>query len=73
MSRVLDVQKGKLCYVIGTVYMDMPLKPNVLTDLARDVSALSMLTHNAMGTKAYSLIALDTCASAEGKVLLGRR
>ena len=32
--------KGKLCYIVGTVYMDMPLKPNVLEDLARDVSGL---------------------------------
>lgn len=30
--------KGKICYVIGTVYMEMPLKPNVLDDIARDVS-----------------------------------
>ncbi|KAH9934898.1 DNA polymerase alpha/epsilon subunit B-domain-containing protein [Fomitopsis serialis] len=29
---------GKLCYIIGTVYMDMPLKPNVLEDIGRDVS-----------------------------------
>ena len=38
VSRVLDVQKGQLSYVVGTVYMDMPLKPNVLDDIARDVS-----------------------------------
>ncbi|OSX64998.1 hypothetical protein POSPLADRAFT_1044422 [Postia placenta MAD-698-R-SB12] len=29
---------GQLSYVIGTVYMDMPMKPNVLEDLARDHS-----------------------------------
>ena len=38
VPRVLDVEKGKLCFIIGTVYMDMPLKPNVLEDVARDVS-----------------------------------
>ncbi len=38
VPRVLDVEKGKLCFIIGTVYMDMPLKPNVLEDIARDVS-----------------------------------
>jgi hypothetical protein len=37
VPRVLDVQKGRLCYVIGTVYMEMPLKPNVLDDIAQDV------------------------------------
>ncbi|KAJ3536435.1 hypothetical protein NM688_g6838 [Phlebia brevispora] len=36
VRRVLDVVKGKLCYIVGTVYMDMPLKPNVLEDIARD-------------------------------------
>lgn len=38
VPRALEVEKGKLCYVIGTVYMDMPLKPNVMVDIARDVS-----------------------------------
>lgn len=38
VQRVLDVEKGKICWVIGTVYKDMPLKDNVLTDLAKDVS-----------------------------------
>ena len=40
VPRVLEVVKGKLCYIIGTVYMDMPLKPNVLEDIARDVRLL---------------------------------
>ncbi len=39
VPRVLDVEKGQLCFIIGTVYMDMPLKPNVLEDIARDVSS----------------------------------
>jgi hypothetical protein len=38
VPRVLEVVKSQLCYVVGTVYMDMPLKPNVLEDIARDVS-----------------------------------
>ncbi|GAA5941362.1 hypothetical protein JCM3775_001554 [Rhodotorula graminis] len=36
VKRLLEVENGKLCYVVGTVYVDMPLKPNVLEDLARD-------------------------------------
>lgn len=39
VSRVLDVHKGHLCYIVGTVYMEMPLKPNVLEDIGRDVSS----------------------------------
>lgn len=38
ISRVLDVIKGQLCYIVGTVYMEMPLKPNVLADIGKDVS-----------------------------------
>jgi len=45
VPRVLEVVKGKLCYIVGTVYMDMPLKPNVLIDLARDVSSFVLLNH----------------------------
>jgi DNA polymerase delta subunit 2 len=35
-ERVLDVRQGELCWVVGTVYMEMPLKPNVLDDLAKE-------------------------------------
>ncbi|TDL27210.1 hypothetical protein BD410DRAFT_761860 [Rickenella mellea] len=38
IPRVLEVVKGDLCFIIGTVYMDMPLKPNVMDDIARDHS-----------------------------------
>lgn len=38
MERVLDVRQGELCWVAGTVYMDMPLKPNILEDLTKEVS-----------------------------------
>lgn len=36
VDRVLDVRQGELCWVAGTVYMDMPLKPNVLEDLGKE-------------------------------------
>lgn len=42
VPRVLEVTKGQLCYIIGTVYMDMPLKPNVLEDIARDVRLIPL-------------------------------
>lgn len=37
LPRILDIQRTQLCYLVGTVYMDMPLKPNVLEDMARSV------------------------------------
>lgn len=42
VERVLDVRQGELCWVVGTVYMDMPLKPNILEDISKDVSALQV-------------------------------
>ncbi|GAA6020218.1 hypothetical protein JCM10207_004376 [Rhodosporidiobolus poonsookiae] len=36
VKRLLEIETNQLCYVVGTVYVDMPLKPNVLEDLARD-------------------------------------
>ncbi|KAF5376562.1 hypothetical protein D9757_008276 [Collybiopsis confluens] len=38
VPRVLEVEPSQLCYIIGTVYIDMPLKPNVMDDIARDHS-----------------------------------
>ncbi|KAI5124046.1 hypothetical protein M0805_003875 [Coniferiporia weirii] len=42
IPRVLDVKKSQLCFIVGTVYMDMPGKPNVLEDVARDRSLPSL-------------------------------
>lgn len=36
VERVLDVRQGQLCWVVGTVYMDMPLKPNILEDISKE-------------------------------------
>jgi len=42
VERVLEVNRGELCYIIGTIYMEMPLKPNVMDDIASDVSVLDL-------------------------------
>jgi DNA polymerase delta subunit 2 len=36
VERVLDVRQGDFCWVVGTVYMEMPLKPNVLEDIGKE-------------------------------------
>ncbi|KAH7132069.1 DNA polymerase alpha/epsilon subunit B-domain-containing protein [Dendryphion nanum] len=36
VDRVLDVRQGELCWVIGTVYMEMSLKPNILDDISKE-------------------------------------
>lgn len=37
VDRVLDVRQGELCWIVGTVYMQMGLKPNVIDDIAKEV------------------------------------
>ncbi len=39
VERVLDIRQGELCWVSGTVYMDMALKPNILEDVSKDVGS----------------------------------
>lgn len=39
VERVLDVRQGELCWVAGTIYMEMALKPNILEDISKDVSS----------------------------------
>lgn len=41
--RVLDVRQGELCWVVGTVYMEMGLKPNILDDIAKEVPSFHPL------------------------------
>jgi len=36
VDRVLDVRQGDLCWVVGTAFMEMPLKPNILDDISKD-------------------------------------
>ncbi|KAF4119633.1 DNA polymerase delta subunit 2 [Geosmithia morbida] len=36
VDRVLDVKQGELCWVVGTVFMAMPLKPDILEDVSKD-------------------------------------
>ncbi|KAI8815776.1 DNA polymerase alpha/epsilon subunit B-domain-containing protein [Fimicolochytrium jonesii] len=36
VPKLLDVQMGQVCYVVGTVYVDMPLKPNVLEEVSAE-------------------------------------
>lgn len=45
VERVLDVRQGELCWVAGTIYMEMPLKPNVLDDLTKDVGYSGLMSY----------------------------
>ncbi|KAK8198825.1 DNA polymerase alpha/epsilon subunit B-domain-containing protein [Phyllosticta paracitricarpa] len=36
VERVLDVRQGQACWVVGTVFMQMALKPDVLDDISKE-------------------------------------
>ncbi|KAI8079681.1 DNA polymerase alpha/epsilon subunit B-domain-containing protein [Gilbertella persicaria] len=40
VTKMLDVQPGQLCYMLGTVYLEMKAKPNVMHDLEDEESML---------------------------------
>jgi DNA polymerase delta subunit 2 len=52
VDRVLDVRQGDLCWVAGTVYMDMSLKPDILEDVSNDVR-VQLSSPNAKTTNNY--------------------
>ena len=58
VERVLEVRQGELGWIVGTVYMDLPLKPNVLEDLARDVHPTWMVM----------MVAFHYCSTSPGEV-----
>jgi DNA polymerase delta subunit 2 len=37
VQRVLDVLPGQTAFILGTVYVDAPLKPNVLDSVTRNI------------------------------------
>ena len=68
VDRVLDVRQGELCWVAGTVYLDMPLKPNILDDISKDVCE-PFLPVFEVGNLGF-LTALDLCPTASRKIRL---
>ena len=66
VDRVLDVRQGELCWVTGTVYLDMPLKPNILDDISKDVCNLSRW--NASRQLLTEILALDFCTPSQGEI-----
>ncbi|KAJ2967608.1 hypothetical protein NUW58_g10411 [Xylaria curta] len=45
-ERVLDIRQGELCWVTGTVYMEMALKPNILEDVSKDKWISAPISNN---------------------------
>ncbi|KAF8606663.1 hypothetical protein BDV93DRAFT_553821 [Ceratobasidium sp. AG-I] len=75
VPRVLDVVKGQLCYIIGTAYIEMPLKANVLDDIAKDQSlaALPVQTKRASETDVVTLEDESGRVALTGDILAGEK
>lgn len=37
-AKILDIKPGELCYMLGTLYLEMPSKPNVMNNLEDEAS-----------------------------------
>ncbi|KAI8909662.1 DNA polymerase alpha/epsilon subunit B-domain-containing protein, partial [Gorgonomyces haynaldii] len=35
-SKLIDIEQGQSCYLIGTLFVDRKLKPNIISDITRD-------------------------------------
>lgn len=67
VERILEIKRGKICWIVGTLYLSMHLKPDVLEDLTREVSRLLacfFITHSLRSPFAsFSLFHSCNCAS----------
>ncbi|GAP84194.1 putative DNA polymerase delta subunit 2 [Rosellinia necatrix] len=68
VERVLDIRQGELCWVSGTVYMDMALKPDILDDVSKDRWISAPISNN----KYYADDGLDavTLEDESGRIRL---
>ncbi|KAI9480273.1 MAG: phosphatidylserine decarboxylase-domain-containing protein [Benjaminiella poitrasii] len=41
VKKILDVRPGELCYMFGTIYLEMPAKPNVMKNLEDEDSIVN--------------------------------
>ncbi|KAI9144762.1 DNA polymerase alpha/epsilon subunit B-domain-containing protein [Paraphysoderma sedebokerense] len=41
VSKVLDIKPATLCYVVGTIYVEMALKPNILDEVAQEYGVVT--------------------------------
>ena len=75
VDRVLDVRQGQLCWVVGTVYMHMALKPDILEDVSNDVrydlTPLSLPLPLASSSILTAVIAVARRTYHDNKILLG--
>ncbi|KAG5438627.1 hypothetical protein PCANB_002733 [Pneumocystis canis] len=58
-SRLLDIIHGEICWVVGTVYIDSPLKPNILKDIKKNYSEIIPANEKYIHSMNYHVILED--------------
>lgn len=72
LPKVLDATE-KRCYIIGTIYVDMALKPNILHDLSAEVGILEKKDSLEHRTLTSNCIEFNSCSSVTEKIQGFRR
>lgn len=66
MEQILNLPEGKECLAIGTVYKEMKLKPNVLSEYTKVCRQCLLLPSRATFEPGVSVLELCVCARSTG-------
>lgn len=66
-DKILELREGEDCVVVGTLFKDMPLKPSILDEYAKDRG----ISPAALGKRA-SIVSPEDTLLLEGMILLRR-
>ena len=58
-ERILDTRQGDLTWLVGTVYMDMQMKPNILDDIKADLSLTAAVPRGSWRDPRLDTISLE--------------
>ncbi|KAK7206554.1 DNA polymerase alpha/epsilon subunit B-domain-containing protein [Myxozyma melibiosi] len=67
VDRVLDVKQGELSWVVGTVYMEMPQKPNILEEITKEFWTVAPISKDKIRDPEHDEITLE---DDSGRLLL---
>ncbi|KAJ1484577.1 DNA polymerase alpha/epsilon subunit B-domain-containing protein [Baffinella frigidus] len=61
VDRILEIPVGQRCFVVGTIYKEMSLKPNILTDITnKDGAPVEAMRKNFVDAADYAIIEDDS-------------
>jgi len=61
IDRILEIPTGQKCFVVGTIYKEMVLKPNILDEFTnKDAAPADALRRNYVDEKDYAIVEDDS-------------